>query len=218
MDLKVFDSQSSPWSPHRTYPGVYARSVVGSGVSKDLEVREVRVTPGAEISLHAHEGSAETFYVLSGTGTVYTGSGSVSCAPGWCFHAHAGTVHSVKNTGEQDLHLLAIFTPPLEQAQKPEVGLYKIIATVRSVGGHCGFGHQVGDQIVFDGDTVDGRICMSALYSFLPKVFAMRHGADFPWLDTAHKDVAMHACPDAQNPVVFEIRRVREPEGGKKGS
>ncbi|MBM4431532.1 MAG: cupin domain-containing protein, partial [Chloroflexi bacterium] len=85
MDLKVIDSQSSPWLPHRKYTGVYARSVVDSAISSDLEVREVRITPGAEISLHTHEGSAETFYVLSGTGTVYTGSESVPCQPGSCF-------------------------------------------------------------------------------------------------------------------------------------
>ena len=36
----------------------------------------------------------------------------------------------------------------------------------------------------------------------------MRYGANFPWLDD--KDVTTHACPDAYNPVVFEIRRVRE--------
>jgi uncharacterized repeat protein (TIGR04076 family) len=54
---------------------------------------------------------------------------------------------------------------------------------------------------------VEGKVCLSALYSFLPKVFAMRYGADFPWLDDP--DVATHACPDAWNPVVFEVRRVR---------
>jgi len=85
---------------------------------------------------------------------------------------------------------------------------YKIIATVQSVKGHCGFGHQVGDQVVFDGETVQGRVCLSALYSFLPKVFAMRYGADFPWLED--KDVATHACPDAFNPVVFELKRIKE--------
>ncbi|MBM4465137.1 MAG: TIGR04076 family protein [Chloroflexi bacterium] len=86
--------------------------------------------------------------------------------------------------------------------------VYKVIATVQSVKGHCGFGHRVGDQVVFDGQTVQGRVCLSALYSFLPKVFAMRYGAEFPWLED--KDVATHACPDASNPVVFEIRRVEE--------
>jgi uncharacterized repeat protein (TIGR04076 family) len=50
---------------------------------------------------------------------------------------------------------------------------------------------------------------MSALYSFLPKVYAMRYGATFPWLK-GNKDVAGHACPDAANPVVFEICRIKE--------
>jgi len=41
----------------------------------------------------------------------------------------------------------------------------------------------------------------------MPKVFAMRFGADFSWL-TENKDVSTHACPDAFNPVVFEICRI----------
>jgi len=84
---------------------------------------------------------------------------------------------------------------------------FTIVARVIQQEGHCAFGHQVGDEVVFDGQTVQGKICLHALYSFLPKVFAMRYGADFPWLKD--KDVAAHACPDAKNPVVFEIRRVR---------
>lgn len=86
---------------------------------------------------------------------------------------------------------------------------YRIVARVKEVKGHCAFGHQVGDEVVFDGETVQGRVCLSALYSFLPKVYAMRYGATFPWLKDP--DVATHACPDAYNPVVFEIVRVGEP-------
>jgi uncharacterized repeat protein (TIGR04076 family) len=85
---------------------------------------------------------------------------------------------------------------------------FSIIVRVIRQEGHCAAGHQVGDEIVFDGQTVQGKVCLSALYSFLPKVFAMRYGAQFPWLDD--KDVSTHACPDAWNPVVFEIRRVRD--------
>ncbi len=87
---------------------------------------------------------------------------------------------------------------------------YTIVVKVLSVNGNCEFGHRVGDEIVFDGQTIAGRICLHALYSFLPKVFAMRYGAEFPWLDAEHKDTATHACPDAYNPVVFELRRIRE--------
>jgi uncharacterized repeat protein (TIGR04076 family) len=92
---------------------------------------------------------------------------------------------------------------------------YTIVARVVRQEGHCAAGHQVGDEVTFDGLTVQGRICIHALYSLLPKVFAMMYGAEFPWL--TDKDVATHACPDAQNPVVFEIRRERR-AGQETGS
>ena len=85
---------------------------------------------------------------------------------------------------------------------------YEIVVRVVSVDGTCEFGHQVGDSIRFNGETIEGRICLHALYSFLPKVFAMRYGATFPWLEADSRDAAMHACPDAANPVVFEVRRI----------
>jgi uncharacterized repeat protein (TIGR04076 family) len=85
---------------------------------------------------------------------------------------------------------------------------YKIQVKVLSQKGTCSFGHKEGDIVLFDGERVQGRICMSALYSFIPKVYAMRFGAKFPWLKD--QDVMTHACPDAANPVVFEIRRLRD--------
>ena len=85
---------------------------------------------------------------------------------------------------------------------------HKIELRVIEQKGTCGFGHEVGDVVVFDGRQVNGEICLSALCSVLPKVFAMRYGVEFHWLED--KDIATHACPDAYNPVVFEVRRVRE--------
>ena len=85
---------------------------------------------------------------------------------------------------------------------------YKIVARVISQKGHCVAGHQVGDEVVIEGQTIEGKICIHALYSFLPKVFALRYGAEFPWVDDP--DLASHACPDAYNPVVFELQRIRE--------
>ena len=87
---------------------------------------------------------------------------------------------------------------------------YRIVVKVLSVDGSCDFGRQVDDEILFGGETSQGRVCLHALYSFLPRVFAIRHGAEFPWLDAEHKDAAAHACPDAYNAVALKIRRVRE--------
>jgi len=83
-----------------------------------------------------------------------------------------------------------------------------IEVTVKSQKGKCAFGHKVGDKIAFDGKTVKGNICYSALMVLLPKVYAIRYAAEFPW--AKDKDAICNACPDAENPVVFEIRRTRK--------
>ena len=83
---------------------------------------------------------------------------------------------------------------------------YDIEVTVKSVKGKCSFGCKVGDKVYFDGRTVKGSICYSALMTILPKVYAMRYGAEFPW--ARNKDVILNACPDHENPVLLEIRRI----------
>ena len=83
-----------------------------------------------------------------------------------------------------------------------------VTAKVISQKGSCGIGHKVGDEIIFTEDGVKGKICIHALYSFLPKVFAMMFDSQFPWLDDP--DVSTSACPDAYNPVVFEISRKKK--------
>lgn len=80
--------------------------------------------------------------------------------------------------------------------------------TVTSKKGKCSFGHEVGDRIIFDGKSVKGNICYSALAGLLPKVYAMRYDANFPWLK--NKDIDLHACPDCKNQVAFEIRRINK--------
>lgn len=84
---------------------------------------------------------------------------------------------------------------------------YDVVARVISQKGTCASEHKVGDEVLFTRDSVQGRICLSALYSMLPKVYAMRYGAHFPWLED--QSVATHACPDGYNPVIFELRRVK---------
>ncbi len=83
-------------------------------------------------------------------------------------------------------------------------------AKVISQKGSCALGHKVGDVAEFTESGVKGKICIHALYSMMPAVFAMLFDAQFPWLQD--KDTKTHACPDAFNPVVFEITRIRETE------
>lgn len=81
----------------------------------------------------------------------------------------------------------------------------RIVVEVISQKGDCAAGHKVGDKIIFEDEEMKGRLCHSAMYSILPKIFAMKYEANFPWLKD--KNVATHACPDGYNPVIFKITR-----------
>jgi uncharacterized repeat protein (TIGR04076 family) len=80
-----------------------------------------------------------------------------------------------------------------------------VTAKVVSQKGYCPIGHKVGDEIEFDHYGVKGDICINALFTMLPVVYAMMHNAYFPWSKDHCKE--LHACPDPLNPVVFELDR-----------
>ncbi len=81
---------------------------------------------------------------------------------------------------------------------------YKVRIKVLSQKGHCAAGHKVGDQWVVDEKTPEG-LCIFAFGSLLPTLPVLMFGGSFPW--EKDPDVTTVACPDAQNPVVFELRR-----------
>jgi uncharacterized repeat protein (TIGR04076 family) len=83
---------------------------------------------------------------------------------------------------------------------------YDVEIKVVSQKGYCGAGHKVGDTWNMGATTVEG-ICASALNSIYPDFRVLRFGGELPWEED--KDTATIACPDAINPVVFEIRRKR---------
>ena len=85
---------------------------------------------------------------------------------------------------------------------------YDVEVKVKSVKGMCDFGHKVGDVIRFDGKTIKGDVCYSALMVLLPYIQSMRYGAEFPWAED--KDAIEIACPDPETQVVFEIKRIRK--------
>lgn len=89
------------------------------------------------------------------------------------------------------------------------IGMVKIKVTVISQEGHCNAGNKVGDEIIFDWETheITGRLCLHALYSALPKIYALAQGGNvaFATSDDGSK-VARHACPDGYNPLILEMK------------
>lgn len=90
-----------------------------------------------------------------------------------------------------------------------DTGMDKVKITVQSIAGECQAGHCVGQSIVVDNVSLSGYLCPEALHSLWPFVQVLRFRGKFPWGD---EDGVQIACPDAENLVRFDVRRVKEEE------
>jgi len=84
---------------------------------------------------------------------------------------------------------------------------YDVSVKVISQKGTCDAGHKVGDEWIISHKTPEG-ICPVAYNALYPFACALAFGGAFPW--ETDPDMTTVACPDAQNPVVFETRRLRK--------
>ena len=82
---------------------------------------------------------------------------------------------------------------------------YEVQVKIISQKGTCAKGHKVGDEFIVGGITPAG-LCCSAFNSMFPSIHTLRFGGTFPY--SKDPDTAEVACPDADNPIVFELRRV----------
>lgn len=65
------------------------------------------VYPGSQIGLHKHDGDAETYYIISGTG-IYNDNGNiVEVHPGDVCFCGDGESHSIK-AGDQPIEMIAL--------------------------------------------------------------------------------------------------------------
>jgi len=87
----------------------------------------------------------------------------------------------------------------------------KVRVKVVSQEGHCVAGQKGGDVVTFDWETheIEGRICLHALYSMMPKIYALAHEGKVAFATNEEgMAVARHACPDGYNPVIYELEVV----------
>ena len=84
---------------------------------------------------------------------------------------------------------------------------YQVKARVISQKGTCNAGHKVGDEFLIR-DTLPAGMCSWAFYSLFPFVSALQSGGTFPWEKDADKTTV--ACPDAENPLVFELTKIKK--------
>lgn len=80
-----------------------------------------------------------------------------------------------------------------------------VVAKVISQKGICSASHCVGDEFVIGQNTPQG-LCSWAFCALLPFATVLQFGCSFPW--EAEEGTSLVACPDPENPVVFELRRL----------
>ena len=83
----------------------------------------------------------------------------------------------------------------------------KVVAKVISQKGPCGVEHKVGDEWVIGLTTPEG-ICQTAYSTIFPAARVLMLGGAHYW--EKDPEAVISACPDADTPVVFEVRRVKE--------
>ncbi|MBA7587302.1 hypothetical protein ES708_29328 [subsurface metagenome] len=85
---------------------------------------------------------------------------------------------------------------------------YNVAVRVISQKGHCTAGHKVGDEWVIKNQMTPAGMCAYAFSAVFPFLQVLAYGAAFPW--ESNPDTTTVACPDAENPVVLELKTVKK--------
>lgn len=85
-------------------PGLQA----GDYAAKLRLFSRITLPAGASIGAHAHEQEEEFFYILAGTGEFNDNGTAVAVGPGDATVTRSGECHSIRNTGDTPLELLAV--------------------------------------------------------------------------------------------------------------
>jgi quercetin dioxygenase-like cupin family protein len=68
--------------------------------------------PGQEHHAHIHAGQDKMYVVIEGQGEASVGDDIRPVSPGDMVFAPAGIIHGMKNTGDANLTVLVVFSPP----------------------------------------------------------------------------------------------------------
>jgi mannose-6-phosphate isomerase-like protein (cupin superfamily) len=103
-----------------TLPGLVHQTVAGPGQGlKTLEVWVETIAPGAGTPVHRHE-CEEVLLILAGSGQANLADRVQDFGPNHTLIVPPGVVHQVVNTGQVDMHLVAVLGMAPASATTPE--------------------------------------------------------------------------------------------------
>lgn len=101
--------------PYVTKDGSTIREWAGPGYAAPAEnqsVAEATLPPGATTAAHHHVRSEEIYLVTAGRGLLRIGDEERVIEPGDCAAIPPGSVHQLRNTGDEDLVVVCCSSPP----------------------------------------------------------------------------------------------------------
>jgi mannose-6-phosphate isomerase-like protein (cupin superfamily) len=80
-----------------------------------ITVLVLRLVEGAEVKAHLHKTHNETVYIIKGTGRLLVNDKWVDIKPGTLHFNPMGKVHHIKNTGNETVVVIGIYTPAMKE-------------------------------------------------------------------------------------------------------
>ena len=86
--------------------------------SKNMKVHQAIFPSKHASSQHSHPESEEICYVAKGRGEVIIGEETKQYGPNSLVFVPSGILHQYRNTGKEEMILIAIYSPPTENPKK----------------------------------------------------------------------------------------------------
>ena len=111
--VRAFDPSTVSWEQHPLFPTIQVKVLETKATHAAMSMLVVRVGVGGGIETHIHKIETETAIALKGQGVVTWGAENheTPVSAGQGVTIHPGTPHSLRNTGDEPLELLAMHTP-----------------------------------------------------------------------------------------------------------
>ncbi len=108
-----FKEREIEFKDHPKFAGVKIAILVSSKDTDRASISLLCLHPGVEIPIHTHDPQVDSIYVLSGEGEAYVNGSWQKIEPGDYLFIPPQEEHGVKNTGEKELKLFIVHSPPL---------------------------------------------------------------------------------------------------------
>jgi mannose-6-phosphate isomerase-like protein (cupin superfamily) len=111
---RFFDANTTDWTPHPRFASIRTKLFETRDTHPWASVMVVEVAVAEGIATHIHPTETETAYFLAGEGLFIHGDQEMPVKAGMAVSIPPGLPHSLRNTGEAPLEILAMHMPPIQ--------------------------------------------------------------------------------------------------------